>query len=393
MNLLFISYWGIHDGLTQSTVIPHIKILSQYDIIDKIILITIERESIPQSININEKTEHIPIPTNTYLSPFIHKIIDFIQIPKILKQLCQNASIDKIIARGVLAGALALRISKETNIPFYVESFEPHADYMKDTGVWKKWSLKYLYQKKWEKQQCKKASGIMTVAKGYTEYLKNQFSSFPKITTVPCAVDLTLFKFNHNDRIKVRNKLEINEEQIVGVYTGKFGGLYIDSSELIALAPIFDFFKNLKLIILTSNPKEEVQSAFNSIYKSQGSIFIKNVPHYDVPKYLSAADFALSLNKSFPSGQFLSPVKIGEYWANGLPVIMTEGIGDESGIIENAKGGVLFNENNLMSSLRKVQRILDDPDHRKKIPELARKYRSFDKVKEAYERMIISSEE
>ena len=117
------------------------------------------------------------------------------------------------------------------------------------------------------------------------------------------------------------------------------------------------------------------------------------MPHNDVPMYLSASDFAISLVKPFASARFTSPIKHGEYWANGLPVLMTEEIGDERNFLEKEKGGVLFNEHNLMSSLKKLQKILDDPDHRKKIPELARKYRSFDKVKQAYERMIISSEE
>ena len=96
------------------------------------------------------------------------------------------------------------------------------------------------------------------------------------------------------------------------------------------------------------------------------------------------------MNKTFQSGKYLSPVKIGEYWANGLPVIMTEGIGDENDFLENEMGGVLFNVKNPATSLYKLKNLINDPEHRNKIPRLAQKYRSFETVKKTYEKMIIS---
>ena len=49
------------------------------------------------------------------------------------------------------------------------------------------------------------------------------------------------------------------------------------------------------------------------------------------------ADFALTPIKPIPSKQYSTPVKDGEYWALGLPVIITPNISDDSEIIE-AKG-------------------------------------------------------
>jgi glycosyltransferase involved in cell wall biosynthesis len=390
MNVLFISYWGIHDALTQATVVPNIKILCQFNSVRKVILITIERGIIAKPEHICNKAKHIPVSSKYNLLPFFGSIIDFITIPKTLKKICTQFQIDKIIARGAPGGALANLVLKITGIPFFVESFEPHADYMKETKVWNKWSLRFLFQKRWEIEQCQNASGIMTVAEGYTQYLISQYSIEEKIITVPCAVDPLVFKFNPVDRKSIRKRLKLKNEQVVGIYSGKFSGLYIELNELKILAPLFDFFENFKLLILTPHSINEVKSAMSKIHNTEENILIKKVPHNAIPEYLSAADFALSLNKSFPSGKYLSPIKIGEYWANGLPVLMTEGIGDERNFLEKEKGGVIFNENNLISSLEKLQEILDDPNHRIRIPELARKYRSFDKVKEAYVKMIIS---
>lgn len=390
MNLLFISYWGIQEGLTQATVIPNINILSHYNSICKVILITIERGEIPQPAHINKKSKHIPISSKSNSRPLYGSIIDFIMIPKTLKKICNQFQIDKIIARGAPGGAMAYMVSKKTGIPYFVESFEPHADYMKESGVWKKLSFKYLFQKKWEKEQLRTTSGIMTVTDGYTNLLKNRSERELNILTVPCAVTMSQFQYNPTDRLMIRKDLGIVEDQTVGIYVGKFGGLYMDISDLHILEMLFKFFSDLNLIILTSSPNSEIFKMLSSYPGPEQKLHILYVPHRKVPKYLSASDFAISLVKPFHSAKFTSPIKHGEYWANGLPVLMTEGIGDECNFLEKEHGGVLFNENNLKSSLKKLQRIIEDPNHRKKIPEIARKYRSFDTVKQAYEMMIIS---
>jgi glycosyltransferase involved in cell wall biosynthesis len=389
MNILFISYWSINEGLTHSTVIPHIKILSQYDIIKKIILITLENSPIPQLKDISKKTYHIPVSTSSHKWPIVQKFLDFITIPKIIKQHCIDFRIDKIIARGAMAGALAYLSSRNTQIPYYVESFEPHADYMQETEVWHKWGLKYISQKIWEKKQIQTAAGIMTVTEGYTNYLINQYFKNLNVITVPCAVDSTFFKYNPHDRLKIRKELGFDENQIIGIYTGKFGGLYIDIKDLKILSTVFDYFSNSGLIFLSPIPEIDLRNALKPLYYPGNKIIVKTVSHVDVPPYLSAADFALSLNKSFNSGKYLSPVKIGEYWANGLPVMMTEGIGDEDDFLEKEKGGVLFNLKKTEIALRKLKDLISDPNHRTRIPELARKYRSFDKVKTGYEKLIL----
>jgi glycosyltransferase involved in cell wall biosynthesis len=393
MRLLFISYWGIEEGLTKATVIPHVKLLSQYKKISKIYLVSIERNSGVNPRIISKKIIHKPLLSKSLSLKKVGQAIDFIQIPRNLTSYCKDLSIEKIIARGTLAGTIAYKVSMKTKIPFYVESFEPHADYMKDCGVWKKWSLKYLFQKKWEKDQIQNASGIMTVSSGFSNILKNRSDQKPNIITVPCAVNVSEFEFNTNDRVKIRAELGIGENKKVAIYVGKFCGLYINKNELNILEPIFKYFSDMHLIILTSNPKNELEEIFFSFMDAKQRLHIFNVPHRNVSGYLSASDFAISLVKPFHSAKYTSPIKHGEYWANGLPVLMTEGIGDERNFLEKEKGGVLFNEKNLMSSLEKLRKILDDPDHRTKIPELARKYRSFDTVKQAYEKMIISPDE
>ena len=81
--------------------------------------------------------------------------------------------IDFIIARGAAAGALAYKAFKKTKVPFYVESFEPHAAYMLESSVWSKNDPRYLFQKRWEGKQKKYATGLMPVSNNYKKQLGN----------------------------------------------------------------------------------------------------------------------------------------------------------------------------------------------------------------------------
>ena len=43
MRILFLSYWGLEDSLTVSTVFPHLRLLLQHPAVESILLVTIER--------------------------------------------------------------------------------------------------------------------------------------------------------------------------------------------------------------------------------------------------------------------------------------------------------------------------------------------------------------
>jgi glycosyltransferase involved in cell wall biosynthesis len=389
MNILFLSYWSITEGLTKSTVIPNVNILSSFENAGRILLVTIERDGHPIQPFNHAKIIHYPIYSRISPIPLMDKVIDFYRIPRVLNRLIRQFTIQKMIARGSPAGALAYLTWRRNRIPFYVESFEPHADYMIENGVWKGWDLRYLLLKKWEISQLKYASGIMPVSLNYEKKLRSDGYPGEKIVTASCAVDPDSFMFKKNDRKRIRQELGIGN-RITGIYLGKFGGLYMDQEFLRMLEILIAYYKRFYLLILTPIPIPQIEKKISDLSGEKFDFSIHHVRHEEVSPFLSAADFGLASYKFFKSGQFLSPVKIGEYWASGLPVLLTRGVGDESYFIENEGGGALFDFNKPIPAFRKIERILKLENHRSRIPELALKYRSFDQVIKAYRKLIFS---
>ncbi|WP_373399074.1 hypothetical protein V8V91_04995 [Algoriphagus halophilus] len=61
------------------------------------------------------------------------------------------------------------------------------------------------------------------------------------------------------------------------------------------------------------------------------------VPFKDIPIYLNAADFGISLRAPHPSIQGILPIKFGEYLMCGLPVIVSQGIGDLDELVQGSQ--------------------------------------------------------
>jgi glycosyltransferase involved in cell wall biosynthesis len=393
LNIIFLCRWKLKDGLTASTVLPHIKALVALKLIQRVVLITFEDKSdvhddcLGTVDLVHKKITWLPLFTSNYNVRILNQFGEYRKGYRFVTKIIKEAKIDLLIAHGAPAGAMAEKATKESGIPYLVSLFEPHADYMLDSGVWARYGLKYRMQKRWENLQMKNALGLMPVTEGYKSELLHKSISPNKVVVVPCSVETNSFKFSVQQRTDTRKALGWGNATI-GIYVGKYGGLYYNEEAFQIYQQCFEVIPDFRLIILSPQPREEILLQLQHYSVNPDKVFISAVPHAEVPTYLSAADFAFATYKPGPSKKYLSPVKIGEYWANGLPVLLTKGVGDDSDIIKKEGGGALFNleeKGSIEQALLQIQAILKDPTHRREIPKLAEKYRSPEKIQEAYE--------
>jgi glycosyltransferase involved in cell wall biosynthesis len=399
MNLLFLSYWGLEDPLTISTVFPHLRLLQQLPEVKRILLVTIERGA-GSNHELHfapgfgmDKITFSPLRSRQNQPLLLNKIDDFVRFPNELIQLVKQNNIEVIIGRGAPAGALAYLVWKKTQTPFLVESFEPHADYMLESGVWKRYDPRYLFQRYWEKKQKQLAAGLMPVAENYRRKLIQEGVASKNIVTVPCSVNVAAFNYDPALRQQVRTRLGFAADAPVGIYVGKFGDIYYD-------AEAFDLFRDaaahfgahFRLLVLTPNPEAEVRAKLAKVGLTSEQVFVTKAPHVEVPSYLSAADFAFATIKPAECRRFCSPIKVGEYWAAGLPVLLTDGVGDDSDIIKQEGGGAIFNLDEpatVPAALKQISYLLQQPDYRKAIRDLAVRHRTVERAAEAYNQLLL----
>ncbi len=390
MRVLYLGYWSAIDTLTQSVIVPRLVLLSQKKEIDKIVFCTIERCG-KAEFNNTAKIEWIGFESAKKRNVLLTKFSDFTQLPAFLSNIVRTKKIDLVIANSPLAGGACYLAVRNISVPFIVECFEPHAQSMRESGVWKVWDLRYLILSYLEGRQKKKAWRLQTVSNHYTQYLLKEGVCKDTIITLPNTVDAMEFAFNENDRVKVRNQLGFDREAVVGIYVGKFGGIYYDDEAFVLFKNAFNFFgKNFRLIVLTPQILSEVGHKLNSYFIEMSNVFVASVPHNQVSKYLSAADFAFATIKPTPGRIYCCPVKNGEYWANGLPILIEQGIGDDSDIIKAEGGGVIFDIRKPEAGFHQLSLLMKTGRGRlaKGISSIGHKYRGKKLMEDAYHKII-----
>ena len=390
MNLLYLSYWNLNDPLTDSTVFPSLAALVKIPDVESIVFVNIERSSLIQ-------TDHPHLSSIIY-KPFLSERNGGLMLEKFrdyyfgsahVSKLISEYKIDLVISRGAPAGSIAYLATRKNRIPFLVESFEPHAQYMLESGIWSALDPRYLLQRFFEERQKRNAFGLLPVAENYRKALIQEGIPPEKIFTVPCTVDPEKFSYSAEARREIRERLEINSDDLVGVYAGRYGGLYLEREAIQLYKTAFSVIPNFRLIILTPEIHQEwLRKSIDDARLPSEKIHIESVPHAEVVKYLSAADFAFATYKPGESKAFLSPVKVAEYWANGLPVVITDGIGDESSIVaRNPDAGLRFDPHSadFKPLFKKVQQLLPQPrDGRNILRELVDRYRSRAVIENGY---------
>jgi hypothetical protein len=98
---------------------------------------------------------------------------------------------------------------------------------------------------------------------------------------------------------------------------------------------------------------------------------------------MGLGDFGITPVKSVPSKKYCTPIKNGEYWALGLPVVITANISDDSEIIkENNIGSVIsqLNTEGYLLSIKEINYLLQHHSINElynKIRPIAERYRNF----------------
>jgi glycosyltransferase involved in cell wall biosynthesis len=393
-NILIITSWSYNDALIQTYTLPYVEIISK-NLSDssKIFLVTLEKDN--KKIEIKYcKIHHLPVP---YHSFGLKGILMWIKLYLKLKKAVRKEKIQYIHAWCSPAGMIGYLLSVFTSRKLIIDSYEPHAESMIENGTWKKSSLAYVMLNFFEKRIAKNANVLISTTKSFMDYsIKKYKLDKNKFYVKPACVDLNLFSDKNIKYKKLLENLDL-EDKIVCVYSGKFGGIYL-GQEVFNLIKIAENFwgDKFRFLLLTSHSDNEIET-----YRKKSNIDIKTiikqfVPFKDIPNYIGLGDFALTPVKPVPSKLFCTPIKNGEYWALGLPIIITKNISDDSDIIsENEIGYVLKDLSNdeYLNAVIKIDSIIKGNSRIEvynKIRPIAEKYRNFKISESIYSEIYIS---
>ncbi len=356
-NILVLTYWSYSDALIQTYTLPYLKIINEVISPDSTIhLFTLEKEGNPPPPP--ETDSKIKILFERY-HPF-GPVAIFHSVANLFRLLIyiRKNKITVLHCWCTPAGALGYILSLFSRTELILDSFEPHAESMVENGTWKKNSLAFRILWYLEKKQTRKASAIIAATKGMREYAKiNYKSDIVHFYVKPACVDLETFSLSKKKDPVLMKELGL-ENKITALYAGKFGGIYLKEE-------VFQFFscarafwgEQLKILLLTSHSREEILSLASQFGLPEELFIIKFIEHQHIPSYIGLADFALTPVKSVPTKRYCSPIKDAEYWAMGIPVLITAEISEDSRLIAENQIGYVWQSNSTKEFNKSIQYV------------------------------------
>lgn len=398
-NILVLTYWSYNDALVQTYTLPYVRIIRK--IISpkyKLYLVTFdssnyaidkpEQKRIKQEL-LNEgihwvRFHYFPLSIKAISSALFSVIKLFL--------ICIFRRINSIHAWCTPAGTLGYVLSKTTGTSLVIDSYEPHAEAMVENGTWGKTSFAFKLLFYFEKKMSHYASVLIAASSGMRKYAEEKYNlKNKKIYIKPACIDYDFFSDKDIKNEQLLNQFGL-KNKIVCVYAGKFGGIYLEKEVFDFLKVAHDYWKEkFHVLLLTDSPQDKIYSLANQSGLDTKIITVKFIPHKDIAPYLGLGDFAINPVKPVPTKKYCTSIKDGEYWAMGLPVVITKNISDDSAIIEeNDIGAVLhnLNEENYLSAIKKIDILLNSPSLQKKkeeIRNIAKRFRGFEVAEKIYQ--------
>ncbi len=354
-HALYLCYFGLREPLVQTQVLPYLRQIKAGGI--EISLLTFEprlRQTWTKAALAQAHAALAAEGLDWHYLPY-HKtpslpatLYDIARGTWLAARLVRRRGINILHARShvpALMGTLIKRISGGRLI-FDIRGFMPE-EYT-DAGNWP--ANGYLYQltKMAERRIFHASDAFVVLTEKAREILFPRSADRDPLgrpfEVIPCCIDPARFRAaDAADRDELRAQLQLAGRRVIA-YVGSFGTWYLadEMAQFLARAHAQD--PTTFSLIMTQTDPATIVGRLRALGVAAQDFSVQHVPPPDVPRYLKAADAAISFIKACYSKQSSSPTKIAEYLASGLPIICNTGVGDLDELIETERVGVLLRE-------------------------------------------------
>lgn len=336
--IFYLTYSEAPSGIYSSQVVDVIKFLNErFKINIKLIAFVSLRNYFSYRKNIKKQL------SNSIVLPMYPKMINWRNNSFLLSLVCIVYKPKAIIARSVIASQLALitRDKKYCSKVIYDGRGAIAAEW-KEYGVVNNENLLNTISRL-EKEVVLNADFRIGVSNALINFWKQEYNyNQNKHVVIPCTLN-SIFEnnnFSELDCLNARKKMNLNQEDIVFIYSGSIAGW--QSFDLLKsfISPILASSKIYKLVFL-SKLDHNITLLIN-LFPEQ--VICKHLEPNQVPYYLIAGDYGLLIREDSITNQVASPLKFAEYLSCGLLVIISNKLGDYSQLTLQNRWGTLYSD-------------------------------------------------
>lgn len=334
MRILYLTYDGLADFIGQSQIIPYLGGCAALG--HAITAISFEKSDRRSRVPFDWRPQRFH-----RRPPHVAKVFDLWTMRTAALKASANVRFDLAHARSYPAGLVGLAVKRQRGIPLIFDLRGFWADQRREAGLWPE--PVYRWWKRIEAALVREADHLVVL----TEAAATEIRGWPAyrgqpLSVIPCCADFDHFRpLDPERKVAARSQLGIAANAPLLAYLGSTGGVYrIDQHYR-----LFDAIKRR-------------WADADMMLIGRDGIALDRA---DVPDMLGAADVATCFIAPGFGSLGVSPTKIGEYLACGIPVITNAGVGDVERLIAQTGGGHVmrdFSEISLDRAARAFDRLL-----------------------------------
>ena len=364
MHVLYIVYWGALEPLGRALVLPAVRRLAALG--PRITLVTFDKPADTARSTDMQRVEASLRDAGVRWVPLrYHKTPQVPATALDLGQRCRprlGGAPSRPVRRRPCADVrgrpdrAAAVTSDGCELIYHNEGFYP--DEMVDGGFWQEGSVPHRVARGLERRLYGGADAIFSLShrgKAVIESLDAVRAKSTPVEVVPSCVDLEHFTPRQGGGER--------DGALRLVYVGSVGGRYLVDRIGRFAHVARDGTPDTRLDILTAAEPALVRSALSTSALAEDAWSSKFVPYERLPDELGRHDAGFCFHSHGLSAAGGSSTKVGEYWAMGLPVIATPGLGDVDAIVARERVGVVVREHSdeaYRASFDELRALLED---------------------------------
>jgi len=356
MNILYITYDGLTDFIGQSQILPYLLGCAATG--HRFTVISFEkperRALIGREVEQQCSEAGIIWQPQRFRSrpPYLAKLIDQFVMRRVAIASNAQTRFDLLHCRSYPAAVVGLALKRQSGTPllFDMRGFWP--DQKRDGGRWAANGLlgRMLYAR-WKAHEARLIGAADHIV-SLTDAAQREIERWPAyrgsaISVIPCCADFEHFRVaDKKSRQLARQRLGISPDAPVLAYLGSLGTVYMIADHLRLFSAIRRRDGQAKALFIGRDSASDILSiaSRHGIQLSADDLRVVHAERDQVPIWLGAADAGTCFIKPCYSSIGVSPTKLAEYLACGIPVIANHSVGDVEPIVRSLNAGYVVTD-------------------------------------------------
>jgi glycosyltransferase involved in cell wall biosynthesis len=257
--------------------------------------------------------------------------------------------------------------------------------------------LQFRYYKKIEQELLAQADQLIVLTHAVVpEVVRLGGISTNKITVIPCCADFDhFFLADVSKRSVIRSQFNLPYDATVLGYLGSVGGMYLSDQFFRLVEFAADVNPLIHVLALTPDVEKYNSDMRRCLPASlHGRVRVRAANRDQVAQWLPGMDVLVAFARPSYARLSMSPTKIAEAFAAGIPTICNQGVGDVAEVVHDLDAGWVLDADS-DAALAEAANLLDTIAHKggKALRESARVHLGLEVAAQRYRSVYLKLDE